>query len=261
MQKIRIISRALLFISLLTGAACNSLHAADSLTIMSYNIHNAIGMDGKCDYARIAAVITTAAPDVVALQELDSMTHRSHGVYALKEIAEHAGMHYFFCPAIPYDGGSYGIGILSRQEPLAVTRIPLPGREEARVLLVAEFAHYVLLATHFSLTPADEEASARIVAKAAAKYRKPVFLAGDLNAVPSSKAQRILRRHFTALTDTSWVTCEGTCIDYIYARTSRHAPYRVLHRRLIDDHMASDHCPVLVTLRLQRNGSPTVSPF
>ena len=261
MQKTHFLSCTLLFLSLLSGTTFTNMYAADTLRIMSYNTHNAVGMDGKRHYARIASVITASHPNVVALQELDSVTHRNNGVYALREIAELAGMHYVYCPAIPYDGGSYGIGILSHETPLSVERIPLPGREEARVLLVAEFAHYVLIATHFSLTPADEEASARIVAKTAAKYRKPVFLAGDLNAVPSSKAQRILRRHFTALTDTSWVTCEGTCIDYIYARTSRHARFSILHRRLIDDHMASDHCPVLVTLRLQRNGSPTVSPF
>ena len=54
------------------------LHASsahgDSLRIMSYNIHNGIGMDGKVDYARIANVISDVNPDVVALQELDSIT-------------------------------------------------------------------------------------------------------------------------------------------------------------------------------------------
>jgi endonuclease/exonuclease/phosphatase family metal-dependent hydrolase len=45
---------------------------------MSYNIRNAVGMDNTADYRRIADVITNTAPDVVALQELDSVTTRSN---------------------------------------------------------------------------------------------------------------------------------------------------------------------------------------
>jgi len=43
----------------------------NTVRVMSYNIHNGIGMDNKTDYQRIADVITKTAPDVVALQELD----------------------------------------------------------------------------------------------------------------------------------------------------------------------------------------------
>lgn len=44
---------------------------------MTYNIKNANGMDDVCDFQRIADVINHIHPEVVALQELDSMTHRS----------------------------------------------------------------------------------------------------------------------------------------------------------------------------------------
>ena len=47
---------------------------------------------------------------------------------------------------------------MSRDEPLAVRRIPLPGREESRVLFVAEFPDYVVCVTHLSLTPEDQRA-------------------------------------------------------------------------------------------------------
>ena len=63
-------------------------------------------MDGKVDYARIANVISDVNPDVVALQELDSITHRSP-VNVLEEIASVTGMNYVFGPAISYGGGKY----------------------------------------------------------------------------------------------------------------------------------------------------------
>ena len=45
--------------------------------IMSYNIRNGRGMDEVCSYQRIADAILREKPDVVAVQEIDSMTHRS----------------------------------------------------------------------------------------------------------------------------------------------------------------------------------------
>ena len=41
-----------------------------TLRILSYNIHHGEGMDGKLDLPRIASVITSVQPDIVALQEV-----------------------------------------------------------------------------------------------------------------------------------------------------------------------------------------------
>ena len=71
---------------------------------MSYNVHNCIGLDNVRDYNRIANIIKQAAPDVVALQELDSITQRNDGVYALKELETLTGMHGFFCLSHSFPG-------------------------------------------------------------------------------------------------------------------------------------------------------------
>ena len=42
--------------------------------VMSYNVRHCAGMDMVMDYDRTAAVISKQQPDVVALQELDSMS-------------------------------------------------------------------------------------------------------------------------------------------------------------------------------------------
>ena len=100
-------------------------------------------MDGICSFQRVANVINNASPDVVAIQEVDSMTRRSGQKYVLGEIAERTQMHACFAPAIEFEGGKYGIGLLTKQVPLRLQTIPLPGREEARTLILAEFEDYI----------------------------------------------------------------------------------------------------------------------
>ena len=51
----------------------------NTLRIMSYNIRSGRGMDNVADFRRTAEVINKVCPDVVAVQEIDSVTGRSGG--------------------------------------------------------------------------------------------------------------------------------------------------------------------------------------
>ena len=195
-----------------------------------------------------------ARPDVVALQELDSVTGRNGGIHALDTLRALTGMNGFFAAAIPYDGGSYGIGLLSQEKPLSVRTVPMPGREEARTMIVAEFRDYVFCATHQSLTPEDQEASVPLILQAIDSIGKPVFLAGDMNSHPYEKPQQLLRNHFTTLNDTAAHTYPADqphgCIDYIYAFTGNGHSFEVTQDTVIAEPVASDHRPVLVTVKV-----------
>lgn len=224
------------------------------LTLMTYNVRNAKGMDGVCDYGRIASAIRAANPDVVAVQEVDSMTVRSGRRYVLGEIAERTGLKPFFAPAIDYDGGKYGIGLLARTQPLRVTATPLPGREERRALIVAEFPDYIFCSTHLSLTEADRMATLPIIADVVRGTDKPLFLAGDMNAHPGSPFIQALSRDFRLLSDTAKRTYPADrpdeTLDYIAVLGRSAEPYAVQARRVADEPLASDHRPVVVRLRL-----------
>ena len=54
--------------------------------IMCYNVQHCAGMDKAIDYDRTAEVIIRQQPDVVAIQELDSVTGRSSRKYQLGEL-------------------------------------------------------------------------------------------------------------------------------------------------------------------------------
>ncbi|MDR1339224.1 MAG: endonuclease/exonuclease/phosphatase family protein [Prevotellaceae bacterium] len=228
-----------------------SCNAREERTLMSYNIRNAKGMDDVTDCRRIAGVIKSLDADVVAMQEIDSVTERSGGVFILEEIARHAGMHLSFSASIPFQGGKYGTGILSKEKPLAAKSVALPGREEKRSLLIAEFKDCTVFCTHFSLNPEDRLLSVAIINEYAEGYKKPVFLAGDMNDVPSSKVIAELQKSWTVLSDTARFTFSSDdpqiCIDYIFVRKTDRV--EVLNATVADERIASDHLPVYARVK------------
>lgn len=229
------------------------LQAQNTLKLMTYNIKNANGMDDVCDFQRVANVINNASPDVVAIQEVDSMTNRSGQKYVLGEIAERTQMHAYFAPAIDYDGGKYGIGLLTRQVPVRLQTIPLPGREEARALILAEFEDYIYCCTHMSLTEEDRMESLKIVKSFTTPYKKPLFLTGDMNAEPESDFIKELQKDFQILSNPKQHTYPAPepkeTIDYIATLKSNANGFALISAQVLHEPMASDHRPILVELR------------
>jgi len=64
--------------------------------ILTYNIHHGEGVDAKLDIARIAAVIRSANPDFVAVQEVDVRTARVAGADFAHQLAARSGLHAVF---------------------------------------------------------------------------------------------------------------------------------------------------------------------
>ena len=230
-----------------------SAQAQNTLKLMSYNIKNANGMDNVCNFQRIANVINNTSPDVVAIQEVDSMTNRSGQKYVLGEIAERTQMHGYFAPAIDYDGGKYGIGLLTKQVPLRLQTLPLPGREEARTLILAEFVDYIYCCTHMSLTEEDRMKSLELVKAFTSSSTKPLFLAGDMNAEPESGFIKELQKDFQILSNPKQHTFPAPdpkeAIDYIATLKQNAKGFAVISAKVINEPMASDHRPILVELR------------
>ena len=93
--------------------------ANQKVRFASYNIFHG----GRADYdmSKIAKNITENAIDIVGIQEIDQGTVRSGGIDTLKELSIASGYPYYvFFKTIDYDGGEYGIGVLSRY-PIALS--------------------------------------------------------------------------------------------------------------------------------------------
>ena len=235
-----------------------------TVRLTSYNIQHGEGLDKKIDHDRQARILRKAHADVAAIQEVDSVTKRNGGLYSLEEIGRKAKMHATFAPAIKFQGGKYGIGILSKKRPLSVHRIPLPGREESRMLLVAEFKHYVVACTHLSLTDEDRLASVPIIVAEASKWQlraskerrgakassKPFFLMGDLNDEPGMPFYKEMQKHFLFLNPSYDKTFPADkpniCIDHVAMFKPTASPEATLsfYNTWVGEEDYSDHRPL-----------------
>lgn len=244
----------LLLFTILSSGPVQADDTRQTIRMMSFNIFHGEGMDGVIDTDRQARIIRRLAPDVVAIQEVDSATRRVEGRDILRKLASECLMHPLFVPAIDFMGGKYGIGILSRERPIGYRTVPLPGGKEARILVVVEFARYYFCCTHLSTNPQERAATVALLNGIERNREKPLFLAGDLNSAPDSPVMQELGEHYTVLTDIKQATYPAnqprTCIDYILAEKKPQRPIAVLNRGVVKDTLASDHQAVYVTVRL-----------
>lgn len=120
--------------------------AAQTLKLISYNIHHGTNKGGRNTLEEIGEFLKLQKADLIGLQEVDSMCNRSGIVDQMKELAALTGMHYAFARHFAYDGGAYGLGILSRY--------PIPGERNDRISSKSKGGeknpwHYFLLKWHF----------------------------------------------------------------------------------------------------------------
>jgi endonuclease/exonuclease/phosphatase family metal-dependent hydrolase len=240
-------------------ALCSFPARAQELKIISYNIHHGYDAGEKDQLANMARLIKDSGADLVGLQEVDSMCNRSGRVDEAQRLAELTGMHYAYVRHFEFDGGSYGLGILSRYPLSDIENHRLPyegnGVPGDRVLLTARAAlpngkHVTMAVVHYSgkLRFEQSEATLQVVEKAEA----PVILTGDLNEVPDSKVVENLTRYFkdTNISDVTTVADDNPKkkIDYVFVDKDHLAD--VLDEHVFDVYY-SDHHPIMVRVRLK----------
>lgn len=247
---------------LLLGVLAGPVRAAapDTLRVLTYNIHHGVGMDGRLDLERIAAVIRAQHPDVVLLQEVDSSTTRTNQVRQAAVLARLTGLeHYAFGAFMPYQGGAYGMAILSARPILAHEnhRLP-PGREPRSALAVRirpgeDAPAIVFVDVHLYDTEAERFAQAQRLIELFGDAPRPVILAGDFNSRPGDPVMRLLSKYWEVppkptAAHRTWPADEPEVeIDYILYRPE--ATFEVLAHRVIAEQQASDHRPVLLVLK------------
>ena len=176
--------------------------------VLTYNVLGGRNTDGARDLSRLADVINTLDPDIVALQEVDRRTGRLNGVDLPAELAKLTGMDFVFGRAMYYDGGDYGEAILSRFPIIDVTNHALPHQQtsEPRAALAATIQFptseqtFVFIGTHLDhlRSPEDRIMQASEINAILEHYANlPVLLTGDLNAEPGSEPMRILQERWT----------------------------------------------------------------
>lgn len=228
--------------------------AANTLRVLTYNIHHGEGVDGKLDLQRIAKVIRESQADLVALQEVDVRVKRSGFRDQAFELSQMTGLKMAFGGNIELQGGRYGNAILSRYPILESqnTRLPNVDNGEQRGVLSARIQvpgnrpPLRFLATHFDHRREERERvlSAQAVNQIADRDpRQATLLAGDLNAISDSRPLVELFKLWTNTTieplATIPVGAPQRQIDFILYRPA--SEFRVLEVKVLDEAIASDH--------------------
>lgn len=178
---------------------------------MTYNVHRCVGVDGRLDVKRIAAVIAQCRPDIVALQELDVGRARTGGADQAHDIARQLDMACHFHAALKVEEELYGDAILTALPERLVQVGPLPGhprmpRLEPRGALWVEASvggrGVQVINTHLGLVPREQQIQAAHLAGDAwlqhPLFTGPGILLGDFNATAASVVYRTLLGRLSA---------------------------------------------------------------
>lgn len=159
----------------------------DGLVIASYNIHKCVGTDRKRDPGRIVDVIGEIAPDVIALQEVDTRFGERKGLLHLERLEREHGLVPVPLSKPSAAHGWHGNIVLFRKGLVSdVHEINLPGLEP-RGALVTELDFedgkgIRLIAAHFGLLRRSREQQARAIVDHVRRHKeRPTLVMGDLN--------------------------------------------------------------------------------
>jgi endonuclease/exonuclease/phosphatase family metal-dependent hydrolase len=251
-------------------AGCSTLTRSPApIHVLTYNIHAGKDAQQADNLARIAALIDSAAADIVLLQEVDRRTQRAGGVDHFGELRRLTGMYGFFGKSLDFQGGEYGIAVLSRWPTDSVQAfvLKIDGPPEGSPVYEPRSALHVRVHT-----PAGrlDVVNTHLDARASGAFRRqelvailahmkqtvppgaPLLFGGDLNARPATDDVTAVA---FALSD-AFATC-GTGagetfpahapdrrIDYIFFRSARCRTARVIETQ------ASDHRPMLAIMEI-----------
>jgi endonuclease/exonuclease/phosphatase family metal-dependent hydrolase len=241
------------------------------IRLLTWNVHRCLGVDGRVSPGRIAEVIAAAAPDIVALQEVDVLRKRTGRIDQAEEIARALGMDSHFHANVRVLEEQYGDAILTTLPSELKNSGRLPGRLglrtiEPRGALWARMeigdAHLNVVNTHLSLIARERRTQTDYLLgpewMGRADCAGPAVLVGDFNLVPRSRVyQRLARRMLDAQRAPGMGRPRPTFpaafpvlrIDHVFMRGDV-SVRRVDVIRNDITRVASDHLPLLVDLEI-----------
>src|SRR5438128_10704311 len=193
--------------------------STQTIRVMTYNIHVGVGMDKKLDLARIAGVINAQHPDLVGLQEVGRGVERTQRIDEIAEIASRTRMDYAFAFNLRYQGGQYGVAILSRFPIRVIDHHRYQNRREAerrgfiRVEVNVRGRRLNFVTTHLDYQYEDGRLfETEQLLRALRDVKGPLIVVGDFNDIPAGLAYQLMRSQF----GDAWTESRGTNEGFSY---------------------------------------------
>ena len=259
----RITLLVILVLILLCGSGSSSAPKR-TLRVMTYNIHVGVGMDKKLDLQRIADVINREQPDLVGLQEVDRGVKRTEGKDEIAELAEMTRMHFAFAPNLDFQGGKYGVAILSRVPLNSIMHLMFENKREAerrgmlRVQVDFDGKPIYFVTTHLDYQFEDGRLfEAQQLLDDLEDIKGPLIVVADFNDVPEGSAYKLMDTLF----DDAWLASRAKGDGFSYpadkpVKRIDHIFYRPANRvrakkAWVVQTLASDHVPVVADIELK----------
>jgi endonuclease/exonuclease/phosphatase family metal-dependent hydrolase len=250
----------------LCGITSNaSLVRSKTLRIMTFNIHVGVGMDKKLDLQRIADVINKERPDLVGLQEVDRGVKRTEAKDEIVELAGMTRMDYAFAHNIDFQGGQYGVAILSRSLIKSIDHKMFENKREAerrgmlRVEVEFDGVPLNFVTTHLDYQFADGRLfETEQMLKMLTDVKGPLIVVADMNDEPTGTAYQLMSQTFADAWITSRAKGDGLSypadkpvkrIDHIFYRKGERVKAK---KAWVVGTLASDHVPVMAEIEVQR---------
>ncbi len=157
---------------------------AKELRIATYNLHGAVGIDGKFAPERIGEVLAEIDADIFALQEVP--LGGAHSPDVLDVLQRMTQLHAVAGPTLDTHERRYGNAVLTRHPVRAVHTLDLSFRSrEPRGALDADIdcngETWRVVATHLGLASSERRAQVEQVLQTFDTPALPAILLGDLN--------------------------------------------------------------------------------
>jgi len=230
------------------------------LTAVSYNIHQCVGTDGKCDPQRIAAVIQDTKADIIGLQEVDFSPLGARKSHQLDYLAEATRMRAVAGPTIRRADIEFGNALLTCLEIIAVRFHDLTVvRRQPRGVIDAEIVYddriIRVLVTHFGLALNERRRQAqallKILRQQKANYALTLVI-GDINEWrPRGFALYSLNHHLGKAP--SLRTFPSFFPVFALDRIWVNPRAALMHIKIANNGLvrtASDHLPILATVKV-----------
>ncbi len=258
---------------ILAAAGCRQVFYGNAIApvrVLVFNIHAGKDAKGADNLHRVADLVLSTGADIVLLQEVDRFTTRSGKVDQLGTLTSLTGYKGAFGKTLDYQGGDYGIAILSRWNIVGDTLIRLPvvppqaraggayePRGALRVSIAAPGGAIHVVNTHLDASRADSFRRQELpqVLSAGAAMKKPgalVLVGGDLNAEPPSEVIGMVKAGGWI---DLWTKCgTGNSLTYPQDKPVKRIDYLLsgpmvtCRKASVIDSDASDHRPVLFEL-------------
>ena len=237
-----------------------------SLRLATWNIHGAIGRDGRHDIARILAVLHEVDADVVALQEVASLGLE---VGLLQAVQKELGLHVVTGRTLTRRNADFGNALLSRFPVARSSSIDLTvGKHEPRNAIDAYIAcgrsEVRVVATHLGLRPAERRAQVqRLLAALEPEPLDACVVMGDLNEwYLWGRPLRWLHAKFAGTRTPATFPARRPMLklDRIWAHPPGALHALQAHRSVLA-RSASDHLPLVATYALDLVSEGTPATF